>query len=380
MISYREIFLMFLRFGCLAWGGPVAQIGMIHQEVVVRRGWVPEEQFRRTLALYQALPGPEAHELCVYFGMTQRGRWGGLLAGLGFMLPGLVLMLALSWAYMSWGAQALLPLFVGLAPAVAAIVIRAAQRIAQHSLHSRPLWGLAALSVVLTMLGVHFLYLFALSAAAQSLWAAGRRMAAIILLAVSVIIVLALSPMFPAMPLPDHWGQAGLFLEGLKGGLLSFGGAYTILPLFEQSMVGTYPAITPQSFLDGIALSNVIPAPTVIFGTYLGFLAGGFGGAMWMTLGIFLPAFAVTLIGHHAMEKLVHNPALHGALDGVAAAVIGLLAVTAMQILLMSVTTPHAVLIFALMLIGLYHWHARYAIPAMLLVCAVLGYGLSVML
>src|SRR5215208_8072099 len=99
------LFLRFLRFGSLAWGGPVAQIAMIRKELVDEERWISRDQFNRTLAVYQVLPGPEAHELCVYFGLLARGRLGGLLAGLGFMLPGFVLMFALSWFYFAVGIE-----------------------------------------------------------------------------------------------------------------------------------------------------------------------------------------------------------------------------------------------------------------------------------
>jgi chromate transporter len=104
-VSYLSIFLKFLRFGCLAWGGPVAQINMLREDLVEREKWIEKDKFKRVLAVYQALPGPEAHELCVYFGMVKARRIGGLLAGLGFMLPGLVLMLLLAWAYLSFGSH-----------------------------------------------------------------------------------------------------------------------------------------------------------------------------------------------------------------------------------------------------------------------------------
>src|SRR5215207_11201574 len=101
--SYPKLFWRFLKFGLLAWGGPVAQIAMIRQELVDEERWITSERFNRVLAVYQILPGPEAHELCVYFGYLSRGRIGGLLGGLGFMLPGFVLMLALSWVYVRYG-------------------------------------------------------------------------------------------------------------------------------------------------------------------------------------------------------------------------------------------------------------------------------------
>jgi len=138
--------------------------------------------------------------------------------------------------------------------------------------------------------------------------------------------------MFPVSGIISTGGTGNLLIEGLKAGLLSFGGAYTAIPFLQSSMVGHYPAITQQVFLDGIALGSVIPAPLIIFGTFLGFAADGFAGAILMTLGIFAPAFAFTLLGHNQLERIIENKALHGALDGISAAVVGLLAITALQI------------------------------------------------
>src|SRR5215218_2058439 len=126
--SYGQLFLRFLRFGFLAWGGPVAQIAMIRKELVDEEHWISNERFNRTLTVYQILPGPEAHELCVYFGMRSRGRVGGLLAGLGFMLPGFVLMFLLSWVYVRYGLQTtgtVAAIFAMVQAAVAALIVRA---------------------------------------------------------------------------------------------------------------------------------------------------------------------------------------------------------------------------------------------------------------
>src|SRR5690606_36375456 len=147
-----------------------------------------------------------------------------------------------------------------------------------------------------------------------------------------------------ALDIPDLWtvggGNDNLLVEGLKAGLLSFGGAYTALPFLKEGLVGVYDAVTPQAFIDGRALSSVIPAPLVIFGTFLGYLAGGLIGATLITAGIFAPAFAFTLLGHDYLEKAVENKALHGLLDGIAAAVIGLLAITALVIAQETLTGP----------------------------------------
>src|SRR5215216_6794663 len=157
--SYSRLFLRFLRFGLLAWGGPVAQIAMIRRELVDDEHWISNERFNRTLAVYQVLPGPEAHELCVYFGMLARGRIGGVLAGLGFMLPGFVLMFILSWLYMRYGLKTdgtFAVVFAAVQAAVAALIVRAVHRIGGHVVTDRWLWAIAIVATIAQLAGVHF--------------------------------------------------------------------------------------------------------------------------------------------------------------------------------------------------------------------------------
>src|SRR5512134_2748065 len=137
-----RLFLRFLKFGSLAWGGPVAQIAMIREELVTEEKWVTREHFNRVLAMYQVLPGPEAHELCVYFGMLSRGRIGAILAGLGFMLPGFLLMFVLSYLYVAYGSNLSLfgGVFWGFQTAVAALIVRAVYLIGRHALTTNWLW------------------------------------------------------------------------------------------------------------------------------------------------------------------------------------------------------------------------------------------------
>lgn len=373
--SLLAIFLRFLRFGFLAWGGPVAQIAMIKDELVDKEKWISQEKFKRALAVYQALPGPEAHELCVYFGMIRGGRWGGFLAGLGFMLPGFVLMILLSWAYMIYGSVVLLPLFAGVAPAVSALIIRAAHRIGAHILHDRSLIHTAIISVVLTFLRVHFLLVFLICILFRSLWVKNKKLLSVAVALVLTVMALAISGYDFELGFSSR--KDGLFIEGLKAGLLSFGGAYTAIPFLQNSMVGNYEGITINSFLDGIALANVIPAPLVIFGTFLGFLAGNFSGALLITLGIFLPAFSFTLVGHKQLEHLIENKIFHETLDSISAAVVGMLIVTAFQIFLHAVTTPIQAIIFAIALAALYLWKWRWNVPLIIVGCGFLGYFLT---
>src|SRR5215217_4712518 len=150
--SRAAIFWRFLKFGCLAWGGPAAQVAMIKRECVDEEKWVSEETFKKTLAVYQVLPGPEAHELCVYFGRLRGGKLGAFLAGLGFMLPGFVLMLGLSVLYVEADiASSLDDLFYGLKAAVGALVARALVRLGRSFITDAVLAVLAVAAFVLTL-------------------------------------------------------------------------------------------------------------------------------------------------------------------------------------------------------------------------------------
>ena len=170
------IFVRFLKFGALAWGGPAAQIAMIKRECVDEEGWVDEETFKKTLAVYQVLPGPEAHELCVYFGRIRGGKLGGFLAGLGFMLPGFLLMLALSVLYVEADlAEHLDELFYGLKAAVGAIIARALVRLSRSFITDVPLALLAVAAFALTVFASASFVLVLLGAGlAYELWTNAR--------------------------------------------------------------------------------------------------------------------------------------------------------------------------------------------------------------
>ncbi|MCM2357551.1 MAG: chromate efflux transporter [Geobacteraceae bacterium] len=369
---HGRLFLRFLRFGALAWGGPVAQIAMIRQELVEEERWVSRERFNRVLAVYQALPGPEAHELCVYFGMVAGGRIGGLLAGLGFMLPGFVLMLALSWFYVTYGIASPLfaAVFYGCKPAVAAVIVRAVQRIGGHALVDPWLWGIAVGAGIAGMAGVHFLVTLPLAGAAYVLVrrgsAAPLRTFLVLPLALAAQSAYYLHPSLPA-----------LFGYGLRSGLLTFGGAYTVIPFLQHDAVVTGGWMTNAQFLDGLALSGIIPAPLIIFSTFVGFLGGGLPGGAAITAGIFLPSFAFTLIGQGYIERLVENRGVHAFLDGIAAGVVGLIAFTALGLFREAVTDLPGAVIFALALAASYLWKAKGAVAAVMLGAGVLGWLIS---
>jgi chromate transporter len=383
--SYPALFWRFLRFGLLAWGGPIPQIAMIRQELVEEEGWISSERFNRVLGLYQALPGPEAHELCVYFGMIAKGRIGGFLAGLGFMLPGFVLMFALSWFYLTYGMT--IPhfsaAFHGLQAAVGALILRALHRIGGHSLKDAGLWALAAMALLGEVIGIHFLMTLVMAGLIHFLIKRGQRVPAFGLAGVYItaLIFLWKYPQIQAVqammsvPLTSQGAASmvDIFISGLKSGLFTFGGAYTVIAFLQHDAVQVQAWLTNAQFLDGLALSGILPAPLIIFSTFVGFVAGGSIGALIMTAAIFLPAFSFTLVAHGLLERIIDNDRVHAFLDGVTAAVVGLMAWTTVNLLRTSIDDWSSLGISAGALLVIFLWHSKWAVIVVMVTAAAVG-------
>ena len=384
--SLPGIFARFLRFGLLAWGGPVAQIAMIKRELVEEEKWLTPERFNRLLAAYQVLPGPEAHELCVHLGMMKRGRLGGLLAGLGFMLPGLLLILALAWLYqrLDLDQPMIAAIFLGIQIGVIALIVRAVHRIGEHVLTDKWLWAVAAMSAVGSLLGVSFWIVLPIAGFAYALLAAKRYGIATVVLLIGLgaavwfagpIESLASAPASKLVA-AGSVGALALFISGLKAGLLTFGGAYTAIPFVRHDAVGR-GWVSDGQFLDSLALSGIIPAPLIIFATFVGYLAGGLAGALAITVGIFLPAFSFALLFYDRLERVIEDERLHRLLEGVAAGVVGLIAVTALQLgWNVAQSAPSLVLgliIFIASLTLLYLWKSKLNVLAVVIGAAMLG-------
>ena len=387
-LSSAQIFLRFLRFGFLAWGGPVAQIAMIKRELVDEEQWIEPARFNRLLAVYQVLPGPEAHELCVHLGMMRGGRIGGILAGLGFMLPGLVLILAIAWLYaridVSQGPLA--AIFIGVQVGVVAIIARAVHRIGEHILIDRRLWAVAGLAAVAALSEVPFWISLPVLGLAYVLFASGKNWAGAAAIGLGLALAMvattgqsdlaAVTVTGVARPASDSVGAVPLFLSGLKAGLLTFGGAYTAIPFVRDDAVGR-GWVSDGQFLDSLAISGIIPAPLIIFATFVGYQAGGLAGALAITAGIFLPAFAFALLFFDQLERVIENQRLHRFLEGVAAGVVGLIAVTTLELgYHVATSVPSAwvaALIFALSLALLYGWKSKLNLPLVIAGAALLG-------
>jgi chromate transporter len=307
----------------------------------------------------------------VYFGRLRGGKLGGVVAGLGFMLPGFLLMLLLSVLYVEVGIDdSFEELFYGLKAAVGALVAMAILRLGRSFLTDVPLAVLALASFTTTLLfSANFVLVLAGAGLVYWLWISGRDWAPRLS---------AISP-GPALVMVSALGGLGLsltgelFFEGLKAGLLTFGGAYTVIPFLQEGAVDGHGWLSDGEFLDGLALSAVLPAPLIIFSTFIGYLAGGLSGSLAITLGIFLPAFVFPILLHRTLVRVAEDPRIRPFLLGVAAGVIGLIAAVTVEIVRESVVdVPSAVLAAGAFLV-LYRFHAKLALLCVVVGCGLLG-------
>jgi len=307
--------------------------------------------------------------------MKAGGRWGGFLAGLAFMLPGFLLMLLFTWLYVQFGLKSpiVLVVFAGIQVAVVALIAFAVYRIGKHAVVNTALLLIALLSSVAFYAGVHFVIVLVIAGSAYAFWQRKNWLAigALAFLLVSFTTLTVYEYGFGLNTRHRQQEQAFLtkknepvdvFITGLKGGLLTFGGAYTAIPFIQEDAVIKNKWMTQDQFLDGIALSGMLPAPLIIFSTFVGYFGAGWLGAILITLGIFLPAFAFTLIGHSVMERIIANTALHNFLDGITAGVIGLIGATAIQLFVSTVNSIPAVIIFLLSLFLLIKYRSKYTV------------------
>ena len=393
--SFRTAIKFWFWLGCMSFGGPAGQIALMHEELVVRRRWISEKRYLHALHYCMLLPGPEAQQLATYTGWLMHGTRGGLAAGALFVLPSLVLLIVLSWAYTAWGqhpwGQALL---WGLKPAVTALVLQAAHRLALRTLKARWLWALAVLSLLGMLWGVPFSLIIA--GAAATGYYMSRQPAVGLQAPTQADPAPAIgvngaentqppqaSPTTPTeapsaapvwldddTPAPAHthyshprlvralaWG-VGLWALSLglialafglghtlthmgsfftQAALLTFGGAYAVLPFVTQAAVVHYGWLSAAQMMDGLALGETTPGPLIMVVAFVGFLGGhsqalfgqpvlgGIVAACVVTWFTFLPSFVFILAGGPLVESTRHMPSLAGPLQGITAAVIGVI-------------------------------------------------------
>ena len=378
-VSFREALRFWLKLGFISFGGPAGQIAIMHTELVERRRWISERRFLHALNYCMVLPGPEAQQLATYIGWLMHRTWGGVVAGALFVLPSLFILILLSWVYIAFGNVPLVAgLFYGIKPAVTAIVVQAAHRIGSRALKNNLLWAIAAASfVAIFALNVPFPAIVAVAgligyiggrvaperfraggghgASTKSFGAAlidddtptpeharfkPSRLAALIVVGA----LLWAAPMALLYALQGWAGtltQMGWFFT--KAALLTFGGAYAVLPYVVQGAVSHYGWLTPTQMIDGLALGETTPGPlimvvafvafvgayqsselAVMFGTDRLFLAGAVAATLvtWFT---FLPSFLFILAGGPLVEATHGDLKFTGPLTAITAAVVGVI-------------------------------------------------------
>ncbi len=330
MAPWREVFLYFLFLGFVNIGGPVAQITMMFNHMVEKRQWLTKDRFVKIMAFCHMLPGPEALQLAIYVGYLKRKWWGGVLAGLTFIVPGAAVMIVLSWLYVKYGElpQVTHALYV-LKPAVLGIIGAGIIKLGRAAIRNFFLAVLLVGAFVgMRFAGINFLLILLIAGILNLMFEQGlprlKKSATTLPTAIGGIGFL--------LPFSDSrlFQIAWLFF---KTGLLSFGGAYASLVFVQRGAVAQYHWLSDGQLLDGVALSVATPGPFMLFTTFAGYLAGGVGGAALATFFVFLPSFIFVIAGVHYVEKVRDNKMIQAFLAGVSAAVVGVIAVVSLDLI-----------------------------------------------
>ena len=374
-VSFMEAVLYWLKLGFISFGGPAGQISMMHQELVEKRRWISEHRFLHALNYTMVLPGPEAQQLATYIGWLMHGVWGGIAAGVLFVLPSLFILIGLTWIYLSFGdVPAVEGVLYGIKPAVTAIVVFAAYRIGSRALKNNVLRMMAVLAfIAIFALDIPFPYIvlaagiigYLGSRVSPEHFKAGAGHGASKETYGSAIID-------DDTPAPEHakfkWSRfvvfllIGLFIGGVvmtmlfntygwqgtltqmgwffsKAALVTFGGAYAVLPYVYQGGVEQYAWLTGTQMIDGLALGETTPGPLIMVVAFVGFVGGwtkeifgpdslllaGAAGASIATLFTFLPSFLFILLGGPAVEATRDDVKFTAPLTGITAAVVGVI-------------------------------------------------------
>ena len=373
-VTLGEAFWFWLKLGFVSFGGPAGQISVMHQELVERRRWISEHRFLHALNYTMVLPGPEAQQLATYIGWLMHGAIGGIIAGALFVLPSFFILIGLAWAYLVFGeTQGVAGILYGIKPAVTAVVVFAAYRIGTRALRNNVLWAIAALAfLAIFVFDVPFPYVvlgalvvgFFGGRVAPDKFTAGGHGAAQKSYGSALI--------DDDTPLPDHarfralrlatfsavgvalwFGAMALLMTSYgwdgtltrmgwfftKAALVTFGGAYAVLPYVYQGGVETYQWLTGVQMIDGLALGETTPGPLIMVVTFVGFVGGwtkaifgaeslilaGIAGATVATVFTFLPSFLFILVGGPLIEATRHEIRLTAPLTAITAAVVGVI-------------------------------------------------------
>ena len=343
--SPGELIPLFLRLGFTAFGGPAAHIAMMREEVVRRRQWMSDERFVDLIGITNLIPGPSSTELAIYLGYLRAGWQGLLVAGICFIGPAMLIVLAISWVYVTYGA---LPqvgwLFYGIQPVVVAIIAQAIWNLGRTIFKGVLAAGVALLVLVLYLLGVNVLALLFGGAALfgalrllQKRWGRKPPVTSVLLPAVSIsqrgIWKFALPSVGAGLLAGgSSFSLLALFLTFLELGAVIYGSGYTLLAFLRMDLVQNLHWLTDKQLLDAVSIGQFTPGPVFTTATFIGYLLGGLPGALVATVGIFLPSFVFIALIHPVAARLRQFAWTATLLDGVNAAALALMAGVLVQL------------------------------------------------
>lgn len=319
-----ELARLFLRLGTTAFGGPAAHVALMEDEVVARRGWIDRARFLDLLGATNLIPGPNSTELAIHIGRDRAGAAGLVVAGVCFILPAMLIVLVIAWAYVRFGTlPAVAGVLWGIKAVVVAIVAQALWRLGRTAVRDAMLAGVALAAVAALVLGVHELVVLLVAGVAVAAWRGGGGLA----VAAAPLGVAGGSGVVAAAATP-----AGLFWVFLKIGSVLFGSGYVLIAFLRADLVERLGWLTETQLLDAVAVGQVTPGPLFTTATFVGYLLAGVPGALAATAGIFLPAFAFVALTAPIVHRLRASPLTGGLLDGVNVASWALMAVVSVHL------------------------------------------------
>ena len=369
--TFWQSVIFWLKIGCLSFGGPAGQIALMHKEVVEDKRWISEHRFLHALNYCMILPGPEAQQLATYIGWLMYGRWGGIVAGGLFVLPSLLLFWLLGWLYMRFGQlPAMQSVLWGIKPVVVALVLAAAWRLGKKTLNNYYLKAISAAALLAIVAGISFVWiLLAVALIGMSLYrwqptlfkASGHgssgkthhasliddhspipqhaqwtKKSTFLVLFIGISLwLLAIGLLVQIFSIDSLLTQIGLFFS--KAALLTFGGAYAVLPYVNHAVVVDYQWLNQAQMMDGLALGESTPGPLIMIVAFVGSVAAwqetfmadpllsGIIGSSIATFFTFLPSFIFIFLGAPVVEATRHLPKLHAPLTAISAAIVGVI-------------------------------------------------------
>ena len=364
-VSLSELAVVFLKLGTIAFGGPAAHIAMMEDEFVRKRRWITEEDFLDRVAAASLIPGPSSTEVGIFIGRSVGGWTGLLVAGCCFIIPAAVLVSLIAAAYVRFGS---LPQAEGILkaikPVVIAIIIQALWNLGRTAAKT---WALALIgmaSIVLNFVGVSPLVVLIIAGASSGIvwWLQKRRRDSVAVCGIGlskIVLPTGLTALAVAVAAPISIGR--LFLSFLKIGSLVFGSGYVLLAFLRSEFVDHLHWLTEKQLIDAVAVGQFTPGPVFTTATFIGYVVGGVPGAVFATLGIFIPGFVFVAVSGPLIPKIRRSPMAGAMLDGVVVGSLALIVVVAFQLGKASITDWLTVAILAVSVIAIFRFKVNSA-------------------